>query len=47
MLVIVKLINNCVYSRAGSILDILKYRDTCKSSIPILDDIAILEYIEE
>ena len=32
--------------RAGSILDILKYRDTCKSLIPILDVIAILEYIE-
>ena len=32
--------------RAGSILDILKYRDTCKSSIPILDGIAILDYIE-
>ena len=31
---------------AGSILDISKYRDTCRSSIPILGGIAILASIE-
>ena len=34
------------YSSAGSILDILKYRDTCERSISILRGIAILRYIE-
>ena len=29
---------------AGSIFDISKYRDTCKSSIPIFSGIAILRY---
>ena len=33
-------------SSAGSILDISKYRDTCRSSIPILGGIAILASIE-
>ena len=33
-------------SSAGSILDILKYRDTCERSISILGGIAILRYIE-
>ena len=33
-----------VLSSAGSIFDISKYHDTCKSSIPILSGIAILLY---
>ena len=34
-----------VYTSAGSILDISKYRDTCERSISILDGIAILRYV--
>ena len=37
-------LNTCVCITAGSIFDILKYQDTCKSSIPILRGIAILQY---
>ena len=33
-------------SSPGSILDILKYHDTCEHSISILGGIAILRYIE-
>ena len=39
-------IMHIMYTSAGSILDISKYRDTCERSISILDGIAILRYIE-
>ena len=35
-----------MHGSAGSILDILKYRDTSERSIPILHGIAILRYNE-
>ena len=39
-------LQNVPRGSAGSILDISKYRDTCKRSISILGGIAILRYIE-
>ena len=36
---------DCIKISAGSIFDISKYRDTCKSSILIFSGIAILRYV--